>query len=668
MCGIVGICHFDPEVRLDERLLDRMTDVLSHRGPDGRGTHRDGTFGLGHRRLAIIDLSADAAQPLANEDGTIWAALNGEIYNFRELRHELVGKGHVFRSHGDTEVLVHLYEELGEGLVERLRGMFALAVWDGRRRRLLLARDRFGQKPLYYRLTDKQLHFGSEIKAILQDPAVPREPEPLALHAYLTYGYVPAPATAFRGIAKLPPGHLLLCDADGRHQLRRYWRLRQGPKDPAAAGGAARRRAARRVLELLDEATRLRMISDVPLGALLSGGLDSSAVVASMCAAGAAGGGAVRTFTIGFDESGYDESGYAAEVARHLETEHHRLRLRPEALTELERLAWHYGEPFADSSILPTFAVSALAREQVTVALTGDGGDELFCGYRRYLSVALEERIRSAPALVRAAARSRVLARLLRRARRKALAGDLSRSRRFRRLAITDLYLSRLEALSDELERSLLSEDLRRRLGGSAPREIVLGAIRDSDGQCLAERCAHADSATYLPDDILVKVDVASMAHGLECRAPLLDHVLAEYVAALPFDFKMPRLRRKALLKAAVADRLPRSVLLRRKKGFSIPLKSWLHGDFEPLLSDTLLSRRASERGYFEHSRIARLIDEHASGAADHQRPLFTLMMLELWHRLWIDPPRGEGLAGGETGGQRRPRPARVGRAAGLSR
>ncbi len=639
MCGIAGIYRFEADRPVERPLLDRMTDVLAHRGPDGRSTHVDGAFGLGHRRLAIIDLSPRAAQPLANEDGTVWAALNGEIYNFRELRHELAGKGHHFRTQGDTEVLVHLYEEIGERLVERLRGMFAIALWDARRRRLLLARDRFGQKPMYYRATARQLHFGSEIKAILEDPEVPREPEPRALHAYLTYGYVPSPATAFRGIHKLPPGHLLLCDADGEPRLQRYWRLRMGPKEPAAAGGAA---AAERVLELLDEATRLRMIADVPLGALLSGGIDSSAVVASMCAAEGARQGAVKTFTIGFAESGFDESPYAAQTARHLATEHTRLLLRPGGFADLERLAWHYGEPFADSSSLPTFAVSALAREHVTVALTGDGGDEIFCGYRRYLTVALEDRVRAASGAARAVARSRLLAAVLRLARGRPLAADLSRGREFRDRDLADLYLSRLETLTPELEASLLREQFRRRLGDSTPRRLVADAIRDSDGETFAERCAHADAETYLPDDILVKVDVASMAHGLECRAPLLDHVLAEYVAGLPFALKMPRLRRKALLKRAVGGRLPPAVVRRRKKGFSIPLKHWLQGGLEPLVRDILLSPAASERGYFHRSRVEGLIDEHVAGAANHQRPLFSLLMLELWHRLWIDPPRGE--------------------------
>ena len=654
MCGIAGISYFESDRPVDQRVLDRMTDVLAHRGPDGRGTHVDGSSGLGHRRLAIIDLSAAAAQPLANEDGSVLVAVNGEIYNFRELRDELVGRGHAFRSRSDSEVLVHMYEEAGDRFVERLRGMFAFALWDARRRRWLLARDRFGQKPLYYRLTERTLHFGSEVKAILQDPDVPRQADLRSLDAYLTYGYVPAPSTAFTGIRKLLPGHLLTVEADGRHELRRYWRLRLSPKEPAAVTARSRRQAEDRVLGLLDESTRLRMISDVPLGALLSGGIDSSAVVASMCAARSGDSGSVKTFSLGFREPSYDESAYAAEVAQHLGTDHHRLELTAEAFAGLERIAWHYGEPFADPSCLPTFAVTALARRHVTVALTGDGADELFCGYRRYAAVRLEEEVRALPAPLRALARSPTMTGLLRRTRRRALAVELDRSRNCRGLAVAHGYVARLQALDGGLKTRLYDGGFAERVDGWNACLPLLRAIARSDGEALAERCAHADVLTYLPDDILVKVDVASMAHGLECRAPLLDHVLAEYVASLPFGLKMRRLNRKAVLKGAVADRLPQRTLTRGKRGFNVPLRSWFRGSLEALLRETLLSRRASERGYFTRSAVEGMIDEHGRGVSDHQGVLFCLLMLELWHRLWIDPSPAGSLelsppaAGGE--------------------
>ena len=414
MCGIAGLLYFDPEREVSAPLLDRMTDVLEHRGPDGRGTHRDGPLGLGHRRLAIIDLSEDAAQPMANEDQTVWVVLNGEIYNFQALRKELEAKGHTFHSHSDTEVLVHLYEEEGDALVERLRGMFAFAIWDAKRRRLLLARDRFGQKPLYYRLDEQGLHFASEIKGILQDPDVERRPDLRGIHAYLTYGYVPGPLTAFAGIDSLPPGHTLSVEQDGSSKLTRYWALHMAPKhEDVEDTPAGRRRAEERVRELIDEAVRLRMISDVPLGAFLSGGVDSSTIVASMCQAGGA---APKTFAIGFDEAAFDERAYAAEVATHLRTDHEVLVLTPDSFTGLERIVWHYNQPFADASCLPTFAVSKLARQHVTVALSGDGGDELFVGYRRYLGTRMEERLRAGHSLPRAIARNRFVIEATRRA------------------------------------------------------------------------------------------------------------------------------------------------------------------------------------------------------------------------------------------------------------
>jgi asparagine synthase (glutamine-hydrolysing) len=633
MCGIAGILRREPDRPIEPTVLDRMTDVLAHRGPDGRGTHIDGRVGLGHRRLSIIDLSAEAAQPLANEDRSVWVVFNGEIYNFRDLRHELEGKGHVFRSRTDSEVLVHLYEEAGPRMVERLRGMFAFGLWDARRQTLLLARDRFGQKPLYYQATARTLRFASEIKGILEDSEVAREPDLEALDQYLTYGYVPAPRTAFAGIHKLPPGHRLIAPADGAPRVERYWQLRTSPKRSGVSPGE-RTRAAQRVLELLDEATHLRLISDVPLGAFLSGGIDSSAIVAAMCAGTAT---RPRTFCIGFEHQGFDESAYAQQVADHVGSDHRMLRLTPEAVAPLEHLAWHYGEPFGDSSSLPTYALSALARRHVTVALTGDGGDELFAGYRRYLATEREAGLRRAAAPLRALARSRVTIALLRRARRKALAKELEHDRRNLDLSEVDLYLSRVETIGPELKAALYSDGCAARARTWDARDLVRQAIARSDGETLAEKCAHADVTSYLADDILTKVDVASMAHGLECRAPLLDHVLAEFVASLPFTFKIDRGRRKAVLKDAVRGRLPRTTLERRKRGFQVPLAAWLQGSLEPLLRETLLSSRARERGYFDPPSVEALIDQHAAGQVNHQTALYCLLMHELWHRQWID-------------------------------
>jgi asparagine synthase (glutamine-hydrolysing) len=641
MCGIAGLLYFDPERGVDPALLDRMTDVLTHRGPDGRGVHIDGNLGLGHRRLAIIDLSEDAAQPMCNEDGTVWVALNGEIYNFQELRDELLAKGHTFKSRSDTEVLVHLYEEHGEDLVDHLRGMFAFALWDARARRLLLARDRFGQKPVYYRLTPEGLHFGSEIKAILQDTSVERVADRLGLHGFLTYGYVHGPGTAFEGIKRLQPGHVLRVDASGAHQLRRYWRLTMSPKREVAPGDAgALRRAADELLGVLDEATRLRMISDVPLGAFLSGGVDSSAIVASMCAARGSGAG-VRTFAIGFDEPDYDESGYAARVAGRLGTEHTCLNLTPDAFGGLDNIVWHYGEPYADASCLPTFAVSKLARQHVTVALTGDGGDELLCGYRRHVATRIEERLRGSHPLARQVVGNRVLLSLLSRAGWTDLAGQLAHAFLYNPdLPPSDLYLSRVEQVSSRLKAELYTAGLASDTGRDA-REWLRQAIAASDGTTFTERCAHGDAVTYLPDDILVKVDVASMAYGLECRAPLLDHRLAELIGRLPFSFKMHRLETKRVLKAAVRGRIGDEPVSRAKMGFGVPLGTWFQGRLDAHLRDVLLDPRALDRGLFKPDVVRRLLDDHARGAVDYQKELFCLLMLELWHREWIDPPQG---------------------------
>lgn len=633
MCGIAGMLRFDGR-EVESAVLDHMTDVLSHRGPDARGTYLDGALGLGHRRLSIIDLSDDGRQPMPNEDETVWVVLNGEIYNFAELRAELEAKGHRFRSHTDTEVLVHLYEEEGARLVERLVGMFAFALWDSRARRLLIARDRFGQKPLYYRLNDQSLHFASEAKGILADTSVPRAPDPLALDLYLTFGYVPAPHSAFVGLSKLPPGFLLEVEADGRHQLRRYWSLQLGPKR-RVAGRRAEERVEEELLAAIDEATRLRMVSDVPLGAFLSGGVDSSAIVAAMCEAQP--GSKVRTFSIGFDEPAYDERAYAREVAEHLGTEHVDLVLSPENAPELERVVWHYGEPFADPSALPTFAVSELARKHVTVVLSGDAGDELFLGYDRYLGTRLEEAVRTSPQPLRALARNRVALALLSHGGKPQLAGTLAHSAFNPQLTPIDLYLSRLELVRERDKRELYSPGFVQATRAMDAYALYRRAIADSDGETFVERCAHADVSAYLPDDILVKVDVASMAFGLECRSPLLDHRLAELAATLPARLKLRRLEQKRVLKRAIRRRVPPRVLERKKQGFGVPLEHWFRGQLTGLLRERLLDPAARQRGLFDPRAVERAIEEHASGRVDRRNQLYPLLVLETWYRTCLE-------------------------------
>jgi asparagine synthase (glutamine-hydrolysing) len=639
MCGIAGLLRFDGRP-VDPAVLDSMTDVLTHRGPDGRGTYIDGELGLGHRRLSIIDLSDDGAQPMPNEDETVWVVLNGEIYNFPQLREELLGKGHRFRSHTDTEVLVHLYEEHGDEMVSRLRGMFAFALWDTKKRRLLIARDRFGQKPLFYRLDHLGIHFASETKGIFADPEVPRAADPLALHLYLTYGYVPAPYSAFTGVRKLAPGTLLTVEASGKTQQRPYWTF---PIQPKRQVSSKREEAAleEELIARIDEATKLRMISDVPLGGFLSGGVDSSAIVAAMVRAG---GEKVRTFAIGFHEKAYDERAYAREVANHLGTDHTELVLTPDNFVPLEQIAWHYGEPFADPSALPTFALSKLAREQVTVALSGDAGDELFLGYGRYLGTRLEEGVRQAPAPLRRLARSHSMLGVLSRAGQPKLAGELAHSAYNRKLSQADLYLTRLELLTSSVKDELYSPGFRFATRGMDARELVRGAIQGSGGETLVERCGHADALTYLPDDILVKVDIASMAFALECRSPFLDHELAEFVGTLPARLKMKRLEGKRILKRAIQDQVPPSVISRSKQGFGVPLEHWFRGKLDTLLRERLLAPEARQRGLFEPSVVERYVEEHTSGLRDHRNALFPLLMLESWYAecLERDPLEGQ--------------------------
>jgi asparagine synthase (glutamine-hydrolysing) len=637
VCGIAGVFHFDRDRRVDELLLDRATDVLSHRGPDGRGTHLDGSVGLGHRRLAIIDTSDAAAQPLSNEDGTVWIVFNGEIYNFLSLKEDLVRRGHRFRSRSDTETIVHLYEELGEGCVEKLRGMFAFAIWDARRQKLFLARDRVGKKPLYFACSEESFRFGSEIKSILEDPSVPREPELRALDLYLSFGYVPSPLTAFKGIEKLPPAHTLTIGRDGEPCLRRYWELDMSPKVPVETAAQAEK-LEEEVLATLDEATRLRMISDVPLGAFLSGGVDSSAVVASMKRAAT---GPVRTFAIGFEEKAWDESAFARLVAQHVETEHTELTLRPDSLDDVARLAWHYGEPFADPSLLPTSAVAKLARSKVTVALSGDGGDEVFLGYERYMGMNLEETLERCPRLVRDLMYLRPWAPLLNALGigRRARLGDHLGFARWRRGAeIWDRYFPAIEVTSPRTKERLFSDGASRSLGGHDARAWLRSKIRSSDGETWTEKCAHADFTSYLPDDICVKVDVASMAYGLETRAPLLDHVLVEKVARLPFALKLRGLRGKLVLKRALRSRLPKATLERRKMGFGVPIAHWFRGGFTKLLEDVLLDPRARERGLLEPQAVLALVREHEKHGGQ-ENVLFALLMLELWFKKFVDAP-----------------------------
>ena len=606
-----------------------MIATLRHRGPDGEGVWSDDRVGLAHARLAIIDLSDAAAQPMSDADGLVHVVHNGEVYNFPELREELMGLGHRFKSQGDTEVIVNGYKQWGEAVVRRLRGMFAFALWDAGARRLLLVRDRMGQKPLYYAWRGGQLVFGSEIKALLAAPGAARVPDLEAIHHYLTYMYVPAPFTAFTGVRRLDPGHYMVVEDGGATRTERYWSL----PDPGAARPRPAPELAEEVTARLDEAVRLRLIADVPLGAFLSGGIDSASVVASMARASS---GPVKTFTIGFADQRFDERVYARMVAERFSTDHSEYVVEADAVAVLPKLVWHHGEPFADASAVPTWYVSEMTRGHVTVALNGDGGDEGFLGYPRYSGCRLGAMTDALPAPARS----------LMAALGRALPFETSRRRilRYARRFLVDAaaqagerYVGWVTLFSQGAKDGLYGDAMREHL--AAPSEDLLLRLL-GNGAFDAGRAAHADIHSNLPDDLLVKVDVATMAHGLEGRSPFLDHELMDFAASIPAAQRMRGLRTKALLKSAMAARLPRALLRRPKRGFGVPLGQWLRHDLKELAHDTLLSQRARTRGLFRPRAVERLLDEHMAGGRAHHDRIWALLMLELWFVMWIDGAR----------------------------
>ncbi len=643
MCGICGAAWTDAGRGPTEEELARMVARLAHRGPDDDGTHRDPHAALGFRRLSIIDL-AGAHQPLSNEDGTVWVAFNGEIYNFPALRNRLEARGHTLRSSGDTEVLVHLYEDEGTGMFPLLRGMFALAIWDAPRRTLVLGRDRLGQKPLVYRLAPERITFASELKSLLTLPEsdVPRRLNPRALDRYLTFGYVPHPETILEGVYKLPPAHCAVW-RDGKLRLERYWEPHWDAEVGRPVGEDVERLRA-----TLGEAVREQMVSDVPLGAFLSGGIDSTIVVGLMQRASDR---PVKTFSIGFDDPAFDESRFAEMAARHLGTEHHAFVVQPRAWETMSALADQFDEPFADSSALPTWHVARETRREVTVALTGDAGDELFGGYDRYRALALTGLFDRVPEglrrfvggpLARAIPASSRAKTRLRKARRLIEGLHEPPARR---------YLGWITTFDEEARASLYSDAFLAELAESAahdpagadPVSVIERAWDAAPRRDPITRAMVADLLTYLPGDLLHKVDMASMAHGLECRGPFLDHRVVELALAMPLDRKL-RLRRgrsKVILKRAFADLLPPPIRSRPKMGFGVPIDRWFRGELKDELRAVLLDPVALGRGLFRAESLERLVDEHVRGRQDHAYRLWALLMLELWFRHHVDRPRG---------------------------
>ncbi|PYV75330.1 MAG: asparagine synthase (glutamine-hydrolyzing) [Acidobacteria bacterium] len=624
MCGIAGIASANETFRTSEETIHQMCEKIVHRGPDDEGIYVKDGVGLGMRRLSIIDLSG-GHQPVFNEDRTIWIVFNGEIYNFPELRPELEKKGHRFYTRTDTEVIIHLYEEYGAECVQKLRGMFAFALYDDRRHRLLLARDRLGKKPLHYALAGGRLLFGSEIKSILAVAPELATIDYQALLQYLYFGYILAPLTAFTEIKKLPAGHLLEFE-NGEVRVRKYWDLPEfGAYTPASEEACLEE-----MEHLLQEAVRIRLISDVPLGALLSGGTDSSIVVALMTRASS---GPVKTFSIGFRSADFDEARYARILASHFGTDHHELILEPDVVETLEDLTTSLEEPFGDSSMLPTYYVSRLARQHVTVALSGDGGDELFAGYDRY-RIHFQRRVfERVPAWMRGLYREWIYRRLPRDMPGRKFSYNVS-------LPWQERYLDGLSFVpAFERDMPLLSPEFREILAREHdPQNMLRQFFEQAPTKDLLSQMLYVDTKSYLVGDILTKVDRMSMLTSLEVRAPILDHQFVEWAVRLSSEWKLRGGKQKYMLRK-LAERLgvPREVLYRKKQGFALPLVHWIRHELRDLVLTVLLEPRSLQRGYFDDRGIRQLLEEHFRGRRDHSSRIWRLLIFELWHRNFLE-------------------------------
>lgn len=631
MCGITGWAHFDartPPAAGGGEVLRAMCERLVHRGPDSEGLMIRTGVALGMRRLAIIDL-VTGDQPAYSEDAQIAVVLNGEIYNYRELRADLERRGHRLRGESDTEVLPHLYEEYGTDMLAHLNGMFAFALWDARLRRLLLARDPFGEKPLYWGIFADKLIFASEAKALAAHPAVKTKLDLQALRAYLSFDYVPAPISIYQGVNKLPAAHALTLE-DGRVKTWRYWNLSYKKTTPVPT----EEEAARAVSELLADSVRLRLVADVPLGVLLSGGMDSSAVAALAVRAAH---GTVKTFSISFAEKSFDESAFARGVADHLGTDHHEERLSADLAADLvaEIGVW-MDEPFSDPSLVPTYLVSRFTRKHVTVALGGDGGDELFAGYAMYQAHKLAQRYGRLPPVLRKLLVERAINWLP--VKTKNLSFDFKARRFVDGMRYSDPVIRHhawFGSFGPHDQELLLTPEVRQRTDADVFRE-ARALLEGCDAADLTERMQYLDTKLYLADDILAKVDRASMSVSLEVRAPFLDRRLAEYVAGLPIDYKLRGNVSKYILKKAIGPMLPPFVVRRNKKGFGVPAAEWLKTRLRPLARDLLAPARLRARGLFDAAYVTRLQDEHERGAANHFKPLWTLLMFELWHETFM--------------------------------
>jgi asparagine synthase (glutamine-hydrolysing) len=621
MCGLTGIFEYKQPTNIAKEQVHRMNETIVHRGPDDEGVLVGPGIGLGFRRLSIIDL-AGGHQPISNEDGTIWVMLNGEIYNYTELRKELLERGHTLTTRSDTETVVHLYEEYGESCFSRLRGMFAAVVWDSKKRKLLLARDRVGKKPLFYAADQKRIIFGSELKALLAGDGLSREIDFQSLSDYFSFGYIPAPKTIYRAVKKVLPGHYVIASEDGTLQERSYWDFAFGETEHHSENEWCER-----IREQLSDAIRVRLMSDVPLGAFLSGGVDSSSIVAGMAELMNQ---AVTTCSIGFDDPQFDESKYARKVAVQFHTDHYDEVVRPEALAIVDKLTWHYDEPFADSSAIPTYYVSRIARQKVTVALGGDGGDENFAGYRRYVFDRAENNLRS---LVPAPIRSTIFGPLGRSYPALAWAPRVFRAKAtFQSLSRSPLegYFNSISVFRCDEKRRLFTEDFRRQLNEYDSIEVLRHHYEHAGTDDPLSRIQYVDIKTYLPDDILTKVDRASMAVSLEVRAPLLDHQFMEMLARIPSSLKLRGTRSKYIFKKAMEPVLSSDTLYRPKQGFAVPLARWFREDLKDAAHQTIFG---TQDGILDHKYLEKIWNEHQRNTFDRSAYLWSVFMFRNWQQ-----------------------------------
>lgn len=624
MCGICGIYNYGDKQPISLDQLKAMSDTLIHRGPDDEGFYALGSIGLGHRRLSIIDLGG-GHQPMANEDETIWVVFNGEIYNFDELQDYLIKKGHIFKTRSDTEAIIHLYEEKGEDCFKYFRGMFAIAIWDGRQNKLLLARDRVGKKPLFYYDNGSKIVFASELKAILTDPDIPREIDLEAVSDYFSFLYIPVPKSIFKQIRKIRPGHyLVVCNGSLREV--EYWDI-----SFSNVLDLAEEEWCETIIESCCEAVRIRLMSDVPLGAFLSGGIDSSSVVALMSKLKKE---PVITSSIGFEEKEFNELYYARKVATLFKTDHHEKIVRPDAAGIIEKLAWHYDEPFADSSAIPTYYVSKVARENVTVALSGDGGDENFAGYRRYYFDKRENRLRDVLPLN---IRQPIFGTLASIYPKADWAPRIFRGKAtFEALACSPLggYFRSVSAFRTQLKGKLLHPDVQRTLRGYDSLDVFRFYYEKADTNDPLSRIQYLDIKTYLTDDILVKVDRASMANSLEVRAPILDHKFMELIATIPSSLKLQGRSSKHIFKKALGGVIPEEILYRSKMGFAVPLAHWFRNELKDMAYSTIFTN--DHDGLLEKATIQKIWREHQNGKRDRSTELWTLFMFRMWQQQFM--------------------------------